>query len=423
MRANLTAEPSRLSRSGGGTVLHEAAMPLAAPTFDALPGAADDPDQRLRIVHVVRSPVGGIFRHIADLVTAQASAGHRVGLVCDSLTGGDFEDQRIARLSASLDLGVVRLPISRDVSIGDATALAKVRRALVPLAPNVVHAHGAKGGVFGRLVGAWLGRGWPVARFYAPHGGSLHYESRSREGRLYFTVERALERVTDSLIHVSGYERRVYEEKVGRPSCGAAVIRNGLSPEEFERVEPRPDAADFLYLGMLRDLKGVDVFLSAIRRLHDSGAPVTAAVVGDGPDEARYRAFVAETGLFDFVRFVPPMPARDAFSLARAIVVPSRAESMPYVVLEAIAAGVPMVATSVGGIPEIFGPHAAELVSPSDADALAAAMSTLLASPDAALNAAVSRRSHIAGEFSLDEMSKRVESVYRVGIENRRNAF
>jgi glycosyltransferase involved in cell wall biosynthesis len=398
-------------------------MSQATPISDVMANADAGPDRGLRVVHVVRSPVGGIFRHIADLATAQAAAGHSVGLVCDSLTGGAFEDERIARLGASLALGVVRLPISRDVSLSDAAALAKVRRALAPLAPNVVHAHGAKGGVFGRLVGAWLGRSGPVARFYAPHGGSLHYAPRSREGRLYFTVERALERVTDSLIHVSGYEKRIYEEKVGRPFCGAAVIRNGLSPEEFEQIEPRPDAADFLYLGMLRDLKGVDVFLAAMKRLHDSGTAATAVVVGDGPDEARYRAFVAQTGLFGHVGFMPPMPARAAFTLARAIVVPSRAESMPYVVLEAIAAGLPMVATEVGGIPEIFGPYSDALVPASDPDALASSMAALLAAPDAAREAASSRRAHIGGEFSLEEMSKRVENVYRVGIENRRTAF
>lgn len=371
----------------------------------------------------MRSPVGGIFRHIADLATAQAAAGHSVGLVCDSLTGGAFEDERIARLGASLALGAVRLPIARNVAPSDLAALSKVRRALEPLDPNVVHAHGAKGGVFGRLVGTWLGRGRPVARFYAPHGGSLHYERRSRQGLLYFSVERALERVTDSLIHVSGYEQRVYEEKVGRPSCDAAVVRNGLAAEEFAPVTQRPDAAHFLYLGMLRDLKGVDVFLAAMKRLHDLDVPATAVVVGDGPDEARYRAFVAGSGLGGHVRFLPPMPAREAFRLAQAIVVPSRAESMPYVVLEAIAAGLPMVATRVGGIPEIFGPHTDELVRPDDPQALSVAMAGALADPTAARAAAEARRLHIGAEFSIGEMSSRIESIYRVGIERRSRDF
>ncbi|RXF75126.1 glycosyltransferase family 4 protein [Hansschlegelia zhihuaiae] len=377
--------------------------------------------QPLRIVHVVRSPVGGIFRHIIDLAEAQSASGHAVGVVCDSLTGGAFEDAKIAAVEPRLALGAVRLPIARNIAPSDALALVKVRGALSPLKPDVIHAHGAKGGVFGRLVGAWLGRTRPVARFYAPHGGSLHYEATSTEGRLYFAVERALERITDSLIHVSAYEERIFVEKVGPPRCPAAVVRNGLRPEEFEPVAPAAEAADFLYLGMLRDLKGVDVFLDALKLLADSGRRASAVIVGDGPDEAKYRAFVDAAGLKDHVRFRAPMPAREAFALGRAIVVPSRAESMPYVVLEAIAAGLPMIATRVGGIPEIFGPYSDALIPPGDSAALAAAMAELHASPEAAREAAEARRRHIGHEFSLKEMSSRIETIYRDGIQKRRN--
>lgn len=376
--------------------------------------------QKLRIVHVVRSPVGGIFRHIADLAVAQAAAGHHVGFVCDNLTGGPFEDARIADLEPHLALGAVRLPIARNIAPSDLVALAKVRGVLAPLEPDVVHAHGAKGGVFGRAAAAWLGRARPVARFYAPHGGSTHYDPSSFEGRLYFAVERSLERITDALIHVSDYERKVYVDKVGVPRCAAVVVRNGLSPAEFEPTPPAPDAADFLFLGMLRDLKGVDVFVDALARLGQFGRPASAIIVGDGPDEARYRAQVARLGLDGHVRFRPSTPARQAFTLGRVIVVPSRAESMPYVVLEAIAAGIPMISTNVGGIPEIFGPFSDELVPPSDVGALASAMSAVLSDPAAAAEASAVRRNHIGAEFSMKEMSSRIENVYRDGIENRR---
>lgn len=383
----------------------------------------------MRIIHVVRSPIGGIFRHIVDLATAQAAAGHKVGLICDSLTGGAFEDAKIAGLQPKLDLGVTRLPMARSIGLSDISTLTKVRSVIAGLEPDVIHTHGAKSGVFGRLAAAWVGRSRPVACYYAPHGGSLHFAPRSREGLLYFRIERMLERVTDSLIHVSAYEKATYETKVGQPRCAANVVRNGLTPEEFELVAPAPGAADFLYLGVLRNLKGVDVFLSALKRLHDQGLRPTAAIVGapivkeDEADVAGYHAFVARSGLADHVRFLPPTPTRQALTLGMSIVVPSRAESMPYVVLEAIAAGMPIVATNVGGIPEIFGPFADELVAAADPEALAVAMARNLADPEASRRAAEARRRHIGDEFSLTKMSNRIESVYRVGIENRRNAF
>src|SRR5205823_3095014 len=109
--------------------------------------------------------------------------------------------------------------------------------------------------------------------------------------------------------------------------------------------------ADFLYIGMMRDLKGPDLFIDALagaeRRI---GRPLSAVMVGAGDDLPRYRAQVAALGLTPRVAFHDPMGARLAFPLAKVIVVPSRAEAMPYIVLEALAAGMPMIATAVGGI-------------------------------------------------------------------------
>jgi glycosyltransferase involved in cell wall biosynthesis len=372
----------------------------------------------LKILHVVRSPVGGIFRHIGDLVAAQSAEGHRVGLILDSLTGGAFEAAHIARLAPDLALGAVRLPMPRSIGPADAPALVAVSRQVHRLAPDVIHSHGAKGGVFGRLAAAIeRRRGRKVAAFYAPHGGSLHYDGGSAAGRIFFAVERALERATDGLIHVSAYEARTYRDKIGVPRCPAHVVVNGLRPEEFEPVATRPDAADLLYIGMLRDLKGVDVFLEALALIKGEGATALVVGAGDPADEARYRKMVAAAGLADKVAFRPPMPAREAFAAARVIAVPSRAESMPYIVLEAVAAGLPLVATHVGGIPEIV--DADELVPPGDARALAEALRRALRDPERAAAAAMLRRDRIREKFSLESMAARVEDIYRGALDRR----
>jgi glycosyltransferase involved in cell wall biosynthesis len=99
--------------------------------------------------------------------------------------------------------------------------------------------------------------------------------------------------------------------------------------------------------------------------------------------------------------------------MARAIIVPSRAESMPYVVLEAIAAGMPIIATRVGGIPEIFGPRADELVPPGDPTALAGAITALLADPDRAAKDAAARRDWLHPRFSIDVMRQSIDALYR----------
>jgi hypothetical protein len=123
---------------------------------------------RLKIVHVVRSPIGGIFRHIVDLVDAQATAGHDVGIICDSLTGGRFEAEVIASIAPRLTLGATRVPMRRSVSLSDFVAMRHVLEHLAKIGPDVLHCHGAKGGAYGRLVAAWLGRQRPIASVYAP---------------------------------------------------------------------------------------------------------------------------------------------------------------------------------------------------------------------------------------------------------------
>jgi glycosyltransferase involved in cell wall biosynthesis len=113
------------------------------------------------------------------------------------------------------------------------------------------------------------------------------------------------------------------------------------------------------------------------------------------------------------------MPAREAFATARMIVVPSRAESMPYVVLEAIAAGMPIIATDVGGIPEILGPALGALVPPGDAAALAAAIDAALADPRRTDAEAVARRSWLHPRFNISTMQNKVEALYRLMLENK----
>lgn len=337
-------------------------------------------NRRLRIVHCFRSPVGGIFRHVRDLALEHSAAGHDVGIVCDSLTGGTYEDGLFDDIRPHLALGIKRLPMHRSVRPADVAAAFGSYREIKQLQPDVLHGHGAKGGAYARIAGSLLRVGRSrVARFYSPHGGSLHYSRNSPEGRFFFTVERQFERMSEGIIFVSAYERDTYRRKVGAPRVTAHLVHNGLRDEEFEPVIPGPDAADFLYIGMMRDLKGPDVFIEAfIRAERKVGHPLSAVMVGDGDDKARYQKTIDRSGIGRRVRMLPAMKAREAFALAKRVVIPSRAESMPYIVMEAVAAGMPLLASRVGGIPEIVGRDNPCLVPPGDAEALAEAMAAAI---------------------------------------------
>jgi len=342
------------------------------------PGSGET--QKLRILHCFRSPVGGIFRHVRDLIHQQQSQGHSIGVICDSNTGGEYEDQLLAELEPFTELGLFRISMDRSIGPRDAIVLWRLYTKIRGTKADVIHAHGAKGGAYARLIGTMLRRGpsgsrRPV-RLYCPHGGSVHYDQNKLSGRVYFGLERFLERLTDRLIFVSGYERDSYFNKVGEAHCAYSLVRNGLNADEFEPVAANRDATDFLYIGMMRNLKGVDLLIDALPLVAKRLARgVSATLIGDGPDLQAYKSRAAALDDTVKIRFMDPMPAHQAFTHGKTLVVPSRAESMPYIVLEALAAKRPILATRVGGIPEIFASNAGALIQPDDLDALAHAMS------------------------------------------------
>lgn len=204
-----------------------------------------------------------------------------------------------------------------------------------------------------------------VARFYSPHGGSLHYDPAKLSGRIIFRIERLMERMTDRIVFVSAFEHATYVRKIGKPRCAFALIYNGLTPGDFEPVSMDTNAADFLFIGEMRDLKGPDIFIEALAQASvASGRKLRAVMIGDGKDRGRLiEQAKAEASEVD-IEFLMPMRARDAFALAHVVVIPSRAEALPYIVLEALAAGKPVIASRVGGIPEILGETSPALVQP-----------------------------------------------------------
>ena len=361
-------------------------------------------ERPLRILHVLRAPVGGLFRHVIDLARGQAARGHRVGIVADASIGGVRAEAAFAALD--LALGLTRVPMSRHIGASDVAAQRHVARRAAEIDADVLHGHGAKGGAYARLVPA--GR---AIRVYTPHGGSLHYDRRSPVGLMYLALERMLMARTELFLFESRFGRDAFAAKIGAPASLTRVVHNGVAMDEFAAVTPANDASDVVFVGELRALKGVDVLLDALARLARDGRAASATIVGDGPDAAALRA-QAERLALPAVRFAGPMPARAAFALGRYLVVPSRAESLPYIVLEAAAAGIPLIATNVGGIPEVFGPQADRLVPPADAAALAHAVAATASDMTAARNQALTLRTRVQAEFSADAMTESVLAAY-----------
>lgn len=332
------------------------------------------PHPSLRILQVLRSPVGGLFRHVADLTRELARRGHQVGIVADSLSADSLTAQRLEALRPFAALGIHAVPMPRLLGVGDLTAPFRIRSLAVALKVDVLHGHGAKGGLYARLA-----RGPKRVALYTPHGGVLHFSSTALSGRLFHLIERSLLSRTDAFIFESAFAKTTYAEKIARPTGPAPVIHNGLDAGEFVPVPPDADARHFVFVGELRSLKGIFVLVESLAGVTSpDGRPATLIMAGDGSERPELEARIAALGLQDRVTLAGAQPARKMFAKGRIAVVPSLAESLPYVVMEAAAAQLPVISTNVGGIPEIFGPTAGKLLPPDDAGALAEAMQAAL---------------------------------------------
>ncbi len=370
----------------------------------------------LRILQVLRAPVGGLFRHVCDLTQKLNELGHAVGIVCDSTAADPFWNQRLQELAPHARLGITTLPIGRLLSIHDFSSISKLYKLTLNKNIDIIHGHGAKGGAYARLAGRLAQRhnqNRKPATIYTPHGGSLHYRKGTPSGLLYHTLERALFPLTSRLLFESTYSRTRYGALINSDADAFTVIHNGLNPSEFLPIDISSDATTLVYAGELRELKGVGVLLQAVMLLPQD---VTLTLIGSGRDENLFRARVAASDLGHRVRFMAPRPVREALAFGKIAILPSLAESMPYIILESLAARHPIIATRVGGIPEIFGADESHLISPHNPQALAKAISDGLFDMNALQSKTNALSDYVCKNFTLDNMVNRIINEYHQAL-------
>lgn len=367
----------------------------------------------IRALIITRAPVGGLWRHILDLTDGLLDRGAELGILVDSLRASEHVRATLERFGPRLALGVHTLDIPRLPGIGDLRLSMQCRALVDQLKPDIVHGHSAKGGLYARLA-AW---GLPAKAIYTPHGGSLHYDWNTPSGAGFLAGERAILPLTDQFLFESAYSARGFAAKIGNTAGREKVVFNGLRDSEFvggpQTIEN--PSHDFAFVGEMRVIKGVDLVLEATRKLaQNHGRQVKVLMLGDGPLMADYQNLAQALGVGAQVDFAGRRPVREAFAATNTILVPSRAESLPYIVMESIAAGKHVIASRVGGIGEIFGPAHEELVEPDNVDALCAAMLQALQPPtpeQLAMRAA--RYAFVAANFHVDTMVEQVWQTYQ----------
>jgi glycosyltransferase involved in cell wall biosynthesis len=327
-----------------------------------------------------KAPDGGAAENVLQLASRLGAHGWEVELV------GPLEARIYEHLPDSIR--VHRLPIAPGyVSLREnAAALGGLRRILRERQFDLLHAHSAQAGVLARLVR--LAGGPPVV--YTPHCFTFLGNPARLRSMVGLAIEQALAPLTSAFIDVSSYERRsAIGLRVGHGEHHH-LVRNASEP--CSEVTPDRELLAFkeghqlvLVVASLRAQKRVDVFLRALPELLRRVPGARAAVIGNGPERARLQRLAAQLGLHDGGRFLmAPFRGSAARYLkcADLYALSSGWESLPIGVLEALACGVPQVATHVGGVSEAVGVDTGVLVTPEDPSALADGIARLLLDHD-----------------------------------------
>ncbi|HEX7124288.1 MAG TPA: glycosyltransferase [Thermodesulfobacteriota bacterium] len=325
-----------------------------------------------------------------------------------------LNDRELARRLREADVPVTVIDETR---LGAVAILGRLVRTLRRLRPDVVHTHRYKENILGGLAAAAAG---VPAAVCTVHGLTERYTGFARlKMDLYTALDHAVIRGRrQTVVAVSADMARRLAPRIGPSIC---LIPNGIRlPEAVPADRPRwpagtPGGVVLGTAARLVPVKGLDILLEAVRLLSDAVPDVRLLVVGDGPLRAPLEARAAALGLAGRTWFVGHRPDVPRWLAAMDVfVLPSLAEGLPMSLLEAMAGGRPVVASRVGGVPEVVRDGIeGRLVPPGDPRALADACLALATDADAraALGAAARRR--VAEAFTIDATGPRYVALYR----------
>lgn len=364
---------------------------------------------------MLHQPVdGGVARHVADLYEGLRGKEYDVVLCGPSLPGAPAADELYLRAAH------VCLPLERAVSPrADAAALAHYARIVRELRPDLVHAHSSKAGGIARL-GKLVHPRLPVV--YTPHGYAFAgYFEREAERFAYRQAERAMAPMTRFVIAVCAAEGRLAASVC--PSRRVRVVHNGIERAAIGAGDPRLLALGkqgpvVLAVTQLRPGKGVETLLDALPIVVARHPGAKLAIMGDGPLREPLLQRARALGVEYAVRFLGEHadPAA-ALRSGSVFVLPSWAESFPYVILEAMSASLPIVSTDVGGISEAITDGMSGLLVPArDHRALAGALVAVLDHGSLRKRLGSAAREVVERQFTRAAMVHRVRAVYEEAV-------
>ncbi len=354
---------------------------------------------------IARAVPGGAQTHVLDLIT-HARDEVEAGLVT-------FESGFLAERAREMGLPVwvVPAPVDAISPLRDLSAVRGIARVIREFGPDLVHAHSTKSGVIARVAARMA----QTPAVFTAHGWAFTEGASSKRRRLAIIIERMVAPLARRIICVSQYDRELALRcGVGDPDR-IVLVHNGIPASEHHASYPERQTVRCVMVARFSPPKDQAALIEALREVDD----LELWLVGDGELLEESKATASALGVDDRVRFlgsrsdVPELLADcDVYALA------SRYEGLPYTILEGMRAGLPVVASDVGGVGEAVVDGETGLLVPSgDGQALAAALRRLVESPEERRRMGEAGRRRCEEEFTLSGMVEATLAVYSSAIE------
>jgi glycosyltransferase involved in cell wall biosynthesis len=378
----------------------------------------------MRILHILEATYGGTRRHVLDLLPALQRQGAQCTLIYSSLRNPNYGHD--AACHERDGVATFEIPMTRGW--GGATDVRAARALGAHLQGrnyDVVHCHSTKAGVLGRLAVLAAAHRTPVV--YTPHCLAFTTGLPVRQRQIARWAEKLLAPLTTRFIAVSRHERgAMLMASLCRPER-ASLIYNGIDLEAFaalpvvSRESMGLSTADFVIgcFGRLTPQKNPAALVRALPLVRELASQARLMLVGGGEEEAALRQLAARLRVDENIVWTGEIDdPRPLYALCDVVAQPSRWEGCPYSVLEAMAAGRPVVARRVGGVPELLAPGSGILYRSQQPHVAADHIAAL--AQDGARREEVGRAAHIrVGDgFRLDSMVQATLSVYRSVVEH-----
>ncbi len=392
--------------------------------------------ERIKVLRVIaRLNMGGPALHVAYLTEGLAERGYDTTLVAGSLGRGE---DSMAFVAEARGVEVVKIDeLHREISpFRDIVAVFRLARLIRAERPQILHTHTAKAGAIGRLAAMVAGPAGPPIVVHTFHGHVLHGYFGPFRSLVFRLLERFLARRSTALIAVSPQVRDDLVALHVAPASKFTVVRLGIeldervAVDEPMRVEARrvlgipPERFAVGWVGRMTSVKRTDDVVRAFAALRARGIDACLCIVGDGPDREQVEKRAHELGVIRDCLFLGYQEdVARFFAVFDAFVLSSVNEGTPVVAIEALAAGRPVVATDVGGVPDVVTEGVdGFLVEQGDTEALAERLARLAEDPELRRTMGEAGRERMLPRYAVTRLIDDIDRLYRSLLEAQRTA-